>query len=116
MSLLVVLWPSPQALGAATTGVTTPYFSNANSPLVIASPGYQLENFESGALSLPAVTLTTLHGSSVDPHTSVDGDDGVLDGNGFNGSRSPSLHKPTRPARPSPSTMCCSAATQKARA
>ncbi|HSV12859.1 MAG TPA: PEP-CTERM sorting domain-containing protein [Tepidisphaeraceae bacterium] len=85
MSLLVLGMSVAPATGAATTGITTPYFSSANSPLVTASPGYQLETFESGALTLPAVTLTTLHGSSVDLHSSVDGDDGVLDGDGFNG-------------------------------
>jgi hypothetical protein len=84
MSITGVLLPATSASGAATTGITTPYLSIANSPLVTASPGYQLDTFESGALTLPAVTLTTLHGSSVDPHSSVDADDGVVDGNGLN--------------------------------
>ena len=73
------------AQATAVTGTTAPYFSAANSPLITNSPGYVLENFESGALSVAGVTLTTAHGSSVDPGLSVDGDDGSIDGSGAAG-------------------------------
>src|SRR5438270_10266267 len=85
MSLSAVAWPPASAFGAAATGTTAPYFSNANSPLVTGSPGYKLETFESGALTVPGVSLTTLHGSSIDPGLSVDADDGTIDGSGAAG-------------------------------
>jgi hypothetical protein len=72
---------------AATTGIQSPYLSTADSPLVIASPGYKLEDFEPSTPTLPllGVNLTTLHGSSVDPGLSVDADDGSIDGSGAAG-------------------------------
>jgi hypothetical protein len=72
---------------AAITGVTTPYLQTSNSPLVIASPGYKLENFEPSSPTLAAlgINLSTQHGSSVDPGLSVDGDDGSVDGSGAAG-------------------------------
>jgi hypothetical protein len=85
---LVVLAASAAPLrAAASTGVFSPYFSQANSPLVIASPGFKLEDFEPSSPSLPTlgINLTTAHGSSVDPGLSVDGDDGSIDGSGAAG-------------------------------
>ena len=72
---------------AAITGITMPYLQTSNSPLATASPGYKLENFEPSSPSLAAlgINLSTLHGSSVDPGLSVDGDDGSVDGSGAAG-------------------------------
>jgi hypothetical protein len=53
--------------------------------LVTGSPGYGLETFESGALTLPGVSVSALHGYSIDPGLSVDSDDGVIDGSGAGG-------------------------------
>lgn len=82
---LAMLAVNRPAQASAVTGTQAPYFSSANSPLVTASPGYHLENFESGTLAVAGVTLTTAHGSSIDPGTSVDGDDGSIDGSGAAG-------------------------------
>src|SRR5262245_2824448 len=79
---LTLFGVASHARAAASVGEFFPYFSNANSPLVIGSPGYKLEDFEPSTPTLPilGVNLTTLHGSSVDPGLSVDGDDGSIDG------------------------------------
>jgi hypothetical protein len=86
----VVLCPCAVLLSARTalaafTGTSAPYFSSLNSPLVTGSPGFGLENFESGALALPGVSVSSLHGTSVDPGLSVDADDGLIDGSGAAG-------------------------------
>jgi hypothetical protein len=69
------------------TGITMPYLQTSDSPLVTSSPGYKLEAFEPSSPSLAAlgVSLSTAHGSSVDPGLSVDGDDGSVDGSGAAG-------------------------------
>jgi hypothetical protein len=75
------------AAAAAITGITMPYLQTSNSPLVTSSPGYKLENFEPSSPTLAAlgINLSTLHGFSVDPGLSVDGDDGSVDGSGAAG-------------------------------
>ena len=93
-SLAAILASTRSSLGAATTGVTTPYFSTANSPLVTSSAGYQVETFEptSPSLATLGVTLTTVNPSSVVQGESVDADDGIIDGSGATGH---SLAEPT---------------------
>jgi hypothetical protein len=75
------------AAASTITGITTPYLQKTDSPLVISSPGYRLEDFEPSSPSLATlgVILSTLHGSSVDLGLSVDGDDGSVDGSGAAG-------------------------------
>jgi hypothetical protein len=82
------------ASAAATTGVTTLYFSIANSPLNTSSAGYQVNTFEptSPTLASQGITLTTVNPSSIVQGFSVDADDGVIDGSGANGH---SLAEPT---------------------
>ena len=72
-----------QAEASTATFITSsPYAKFADSPFA-AVPGIMLEDFEDGALNSPGVTasagVVAGPGNSVD---SVDGDDGVLDGNG----------------------------------
>lgn len=69
------------------TGITTPYLQTSDSPLVIGSPGYKLEDFEPSSPSLATlgVSLSTVHANSIDLGTSVDGDDGSVDGSGAAG-------------------------------
>jgi len=66
------------------------YLSAADSPFTGAGLGYfYLEDFEDGALNTPGVTVSG--GVATQPHyavayvDSVDGDDGVIDGNGNGG-------------------------------
>jgi hypothetical protein len=75
------------AAASANTGVTTPYLQKTDSPLVIASPGYRLEDFEPSSPPLPllGVILNTVNPNSIDPGLSVDGDDGLVDGSGAAG-------------------------------
>jgi hypothetical protein len=82
------------ASAAATTGVTTPYFSIANSPLNTSSAGYQVNTFEptSPTLASQGITLTTVNPSSIVQGFSVDADDGSIDGSGATGH---SLAEPT---------------------
>ncbi len=87
VGVIAVLGVTGSTAAAAITGVTAPYLQTSDSPLVTASPGFRLENFEPSSPTLPllGVNLTTAHGSSVDPGLSVDGDDGSVDGSGAAG-------------------------------
>ncbi len=65
----------------------TPYLSAADSPFDLLSAGclYALEDFESGALTLPGVVLSAGAIKGPSPTTdSVDADTGAIDGNGNN--------------------------------
>jgi hypothetical protein len=56
---------------ASVVTTSTPYLSPADSTLNPASPTYYLETFESGALTLPGVSVTSLSGSGVQSGFSV---------------------------------------------
>lgn len=63
----------------------TPYLSELDSPLS-GLPGFALETFEDDTLDLPGVTSSTASIVQPGPITdSVDGDDGVIDGDGRGG-------------------------------
>lgn len=80
-----------QAHAALATFITSsPYSQFSDSPFAAfasGNPNFYLEDFEDGALNTPGVTAN-IGGVAVGPNQSldsVDGDDGVLDGNGNNG-------------------------------
>jgi hypothetical protein len=70
---------------ASVVSASSPYLSTANSTLNPLSPTFYLEDFEDGILNLPGVSVTALSGSGVQPGSSVDADDGAIDGSGAAG-------------------------------
>lgn len=62
-----------------------PYLKAADSPLLIAAPGYVLQTMENGVFGGPGIGSNLFSGSIVGPGgltDSVDGDDGSVDGSG----------------------------------
>lgn len=64
----------------------TPYLGKANSPFVLSSQSYFVEDFEDGQLDIPGVLA--FPGAPIPPSAStdsVDADDGAITGSGING-------------------------------
>jgi hypothetical protein len=70
---------------AATVTASSPYLSIANSTLNSLSSTYFVENFEDGNLNLPGVSFSAIAGSGIQAGSSVDADDGTIDGSGTGG-------------------------------
>src|SRR5436190_16973163 len=93
LSLAVIMMSAgmlsvPETVRAQTLLGPTPYLSSSDSPFIGPFFSYfNLENFESGALSVPGVTPSV--GMVIGPGggltDSVDADDGVIDGSGLLG-------------------------------
>ena len=73
------------AVGGATFIGPLPYLSEADSPFDLGNPAFLLETFEDDLLNVPGVSVNVGPGAVIGPGgltDSVDGDDGVIDGNG----------------------------------
>jgi hypothetical protein len=92
VTVLAALWPIKIHAAWVFLG-PTPYLSRADSPFPVdgSNANFFLEDFEDGLLNTPGIfqpLLPITHASVLQPHQltdSVDGDDGVVDGNGQGG-------------------------------